>query len=494
MPKILLFLSFTLATHALFAQKALTKKYSSDECHCVIDNAAGVLETSQPGVYRYHSKAEFKRYLDSVKATVKGPMTELELYRKLKPLVTRIGCLHTDLITGVNYKGWLDRSPNLLPFQLYCEGSRAFVVKNYSADKSIAPGDEILAINGRSMPDVLKLLLPTIPADGYNQTMKYLALYHMFPSWYRSIIEVADTFALTVKHNSTEKVCVVPAAKKKDIAQDGFLEEFSYPKQLAFKVTGNTGFLTIHTFANSVIKKGDQRFKEFIDKTFEELQAKGIPNLVVDLRYNTGGSDVNAAYFSGFFFDEPYRYWDRIEVTDKIAKKIKGVVRIWYRKPVQQDSAWLWQKGKTVKDFDFFEVQQPSPNHYKGNVYVLINGFCMSSCADVTSVLSCHKKAVFIGEETGGGYQGNNSGLMPGVNLRPTKMVLTVPLQEYFTAVDPKVNFGRGTMPDYPVKMTVDDIVKGEDKPMEVAMELINGQSKQHDTVVMSSRTFIPAR
>lgn len=479
MPKILLSLSFILAAHTLFAQKALTKRYPRDICLRVIDNAAEALATSQPGVYRYYSRAEFKRYLDSLKTTVNAPMTELELYRKLKPMVARIGCLHTDLITGANYKGWLDKSPNLLPLQLYCDGNRAFVVKNYSTDKTIVPGDELLAINGKSIPEVLKLLLPAIPADGYNQTMKYRALYHMFPSWYRSVIEVTDTFALAVKQHDREVLITVPAVMKKDIARDGFLKEFSYPKQLAFQVTGNTAVLTVHSFANSAIKRGDQQFKEFMDKTFEELRQKGIPNLVVDLRYNTGGSDVNAAYFSGFFFDKPYRYWDRIEVTDKIAKKIKGIAGIWYRKPVLKDSVWLWQKGKTVKDFDFFEVQQPSPYAYKGKVYVLINGFCMSSCADVASVLSSHKRAVFVGEETGGGYQGNNSGLMPGVNLRPTKMVLTVPLQGYFTAVDPKINFGRGTMPDYPVKMTINDIISGVDKSMELTMELIAGQSRQ---------------
>lgn len=478
MTRIILSLSFVFVAHASFAQKALTKKYSPDECLRVIDNAAEALETSQPGVYRYHSRAEFKQYLDSVKATVNGPLTELELYRKLKPLVARIGCLHTDLITAVNYKGWLDRSPNLLPFQLYCEGSRAFVIKNYSSNPTIAPGDEILSVNGRNMPDIVKLLLAAIPADGYNQTMKYLALYHMFPTWYRSIVEVADTFVVTVKHNSSELVSIVPAAKKEAIAQDGFLKEFSYPKQLVFRVADNTGFLTIHTFANSVIKRGNQDFKTFIDQTFEELNARGVPRLVVDLRYNTGGSDANAAYFTSFFFDKPYRYWDRIVVTEKIAKKIRGIAGIWYQPPVQQDSVWLWQKGKTVRDFDFYELQQPALHPYKGKVYVLINGFCMSSCADVAGVLSHHKKAVFIGEETGGGYQGNNSGIMPGVNLRPTKMVLTVPLQEYFTAVDPNVNFGRGTMPDYPVKITTADIIKEVDRPMETAMGLINGQAK----------------
>lgn len=476
MAKTSLSLFLILITVSLSGQRILTKKYTPAQCIHMMDEAAEALRSFQPGVYRYHTREDFNRYLDSVKATVQVPLTELELYRKLKPLVSRTGCLHTDLITAVNYKGFLNKFPNLLPLQVYCEGERAFVVKNYTTNNGIVAGDEIVAINGRSMPDVLRPLLAAIPSDGYNKTMKYLALYHMFPLWYRSIIEVAGTFTVTIKHNGIPSVHVLPGALKKNIEQDGFLRELHYAKQLEFNIAGNTGILTIHTFANSLIRKGDQHFKAFIDRTFEALNEKGVPDLIVDLRYNTGGSDANAAYFTRFFFDKPYRYWDRIEVTEKVAGKIRGLAGIWYRKPVKKDSTWLWQKGRRVRDFDFYEEQYPAPNAYKGNVYVLINGFCMSSCADVAGVLSYNRKAVFIGAETGGGFQGNNSGIMPGENLRPSKMVLTIPLQQYFTAVDAGMNFGRGTLPDYPVTMTIDELTSGIDKPMKVAMDLIRSR------------------
>ncbi|MCD2424621.1 S41 family peptidase [Niabella pedocola] len=476
MAKTSLLLFLILMTSSLLGQQILTKKYTPEQCIRMIQEAADALRSFQPGVYRYHTREDFDRYLDSIKATVQAPLTELELYRKLKPLVSRIGCLHTDLVTAVNYKGLLNKTPNLLPLQVYGTGERAFVVKNYTTNNGIVAGDEIMAINGRPMPDVLRQLLAAIPSDGYNQTMKYLALYHMFPLWYRSIIEVADTFTVTIKHNGIPSVYVLPAAQKKNIEQDGFLRELHYPRQLEFNITGNTGVLTIHTFANSLIRKGDQNFKVFIDRAFAALNAKGIPDLIVDLRYNTGGSDANAAYFTRFFFDKPYRYWYRIEVTEKVAGKIRGLAGIWYRKPVKKDSTWLWQKGKRVRDFDFYEQQYPSENAYKGNVYVLINGFCMSSCADVASVLSYNRKAVFVGTETGGGFQGNNSGIMPGINLRPSKMVLTVPLQQYFTAVDPEMNVGKGTLPDLPVIMTIDELARGIDKPMEAAMDLIRSR------------------
>lgn len=67
----------------------------------------------------------------------------------------------------------------------------------------------------------------------------------------------------------------------------------------------------------------------------------------------------------------------------------------------------------------------------------------MSSCADVAAILSYNKKAIFIGQETGGGYQGNNSGMIPDSKMQPFNFTLSVPLQKYFNYVDTSKNIGR---------------------------------------------------
>lgn len=457
----------------LHAQTHLTKKYSVEQCIAVTNDVIQAINDYHPGAWRYQSKASFTHYADSLRATIKEPLTELELYRKIKPLAMTVGCLHTDLSTAAHYKGTLNEQPNLFPFQLFFEKGRAYVIRNFSGVKEIVPGDELLQINGRTTAAIVQQILPAIPSDGHNLTMKYLALYHSFPTWYRSMIEVVDSFSITVLRDGREQLFKVAGKKSAEISGDGFIEEPKLTKPLDFAIRNNTGFLTIQTFANSQIKKAGFKFKEYIDQAFDSLRSQSVNKLVIDLRYNTGGSDGNAAYFSSYFFDKPYRYWDRIEVTEKIAKETKGFARLFYRKPVQRDSIWLWQKGKTASDFDYYEEQQPAKHPYNGKVYVLINGFCMSSCTDLTALLSYHKKAVFVGEETGGGFQGNNSGIMPGINLRPTKMVFKIPLQGYYMAVDPSLHKGQGTLPDYRAPLTLQDILGKKDRAMEMVMELV---------------------
>lgn len=453
------------------------QKFSADTVKSTIDEMTKELSIKHPGFYRYNSKGDFDKYIDSIKSTIKDSLTELESFLKFKPIITKIHCLHSGISLPKEYKDYLNQQPNLFPFQVYFNDNKAYVVKNYSATTSILAGDEIISINGQSIDKITAQLLSLIPSDGYNLTMKYRTLYLQFPSWYRSI-DLSENFTTIIKQNNIEKTYQIKGAKFNEIVQDGFLREPARTKQLEFKIENNIGFLTIHSFAQTDIKKAKQEFKEFIDQAFTEIKTNKIQNLVVDLRDNTGGSDPYAAYFTSYFFDKPFRYWDRIEVTEAIAKEIKGIaLKLYYRKPIQKDSVWLWQKAKHVHDFDFYEEQQPAQNNFSGKTYVLINGFCMSSCADVAAILSFNKKATFIGQETGGGYQGNTSGMIPNSKVQPFDFTLTVPLQKYFNSVDTLKNIGRGTMPDYAINMTINDILKGNDKELQKTIDLIKSGS-----------------
>jgi len=461
----------------LYAQKSLTKQYSPEESQAVIKKTYENLKLYHAGLYRYTPKEDFDKYVDSLEASVKEPITELELYRKMKPMVSKTRCLHTDLITAASYDGSLDRDPNLLPFQVFLDQGHVYVVKSFENVPSVFPNDEILTINKKSIDQILQKILSAIPSDGYNQTMKNLAIYHQFPSWYRSMVEVTTDFEVTVIRNHMPLTVKVKGAKFSELSKPGFLKPFENKQQLDFTITNKTGILVIRSFSKSDIKAGKQKFKEFMDDVFVRLKDEKTKNLIIDLRYNTGGSDPNAAYLSRYFFNEPFRYWDRIEVAEGTAKSIKGISAILYRKPIQKDGVWLWQKGKLTDEFDFTDLMQPHENNFKGNVYLLINGFCMSSCADFAAILSKNKKVKTVGEETGGGFQGNNSGIMPGLNLRPTGLVLTVPLQKYYNAVDLSKNFGRGIIPDYPIEFTVEDLISGKDKAMIKTMNLIKDSS-----------------
>lgn len=475
--KLLLFgLLILLATNLTAQEKQFdpNEKYHPDSLKRWTKSVMDGIAEKHPGFYRYTPKDEFDNLIDSTITTISDSLTELDYYRRMKPLFAKIGCLHTGVSLSKKYQDHLDNTSTLIPIEVFIDSnSKVFVAKNYDTHNDIQIGSEIVAINGRSTIEILNLLLSAIPSDGFNQTEKILLLNHRFSFWYQSVIEVAQTFKL-----ETNKDGVVKNVELNGVSKNVFPTlkslETNYTKPLEFEIANGTGILKIHTFAKSSFKDNGQKFKKYIKATFKEIENTGIKNLIIDLRYNTGGTDGNAALLASYFFDQPFRYWDKIEVTETIAKEIKGLNRLFYKKPKKVENSFHWRKTWLTKEFDYYETQKPAKNNYKGKTYILTNGLCLSSCSDLVAILSHNKKAIVIGQESGGGFQGNTSGMMPNAAI-PTGLQVTVPLQRYTNAVDPNKNFGRGTIPDFDVSPTFDNWVSKKDVEMEFALRLING-------------------
>ncbi|HEY4935250.1 MAG TPA: hypothetical protein VII44_01645, partial [Puia sp.] len=49
--------------------------------------------------------------------------------------------------------------------------------------------------------------------------------------------------------------------------------------------------------------------------------------------------------------------------------------------------------------------------------------------------------------------------MIPSTKVDPFDFKLTVPLQKYYNYVDTSKNIGRGTMADYPLNITIDNIL-----------------------------------
>lgn len=450
-----------------------TTNYHPDTLKRWTHNIFTELSKKHPGFYRYTPKATFDLLIDSTLQTITDSLTTLEFYKKVKPLIARIGCLHTSVALSKEYSDYLNAQPTLFPFEVFVtEDNRLFITKNHSENKDISLRAEILSINNVPVDDIVHTLYLSIPSDGYNHTVKTLVLNHQFSLWYQTIIGPYEHFTIDIAVENKRETFIVKGINKEVFPTMESLES-STKKQLDFKIEDNTGILTIHSFAKSVIKKNNQNFKKFIKSTFKELQQRQITTLLIDLRYNTGGTDGNAAFLASHFFDNDFKYWDKIEVTEGIAKEIKGVYRLFYKKPKKVDTAYHWRKTWVTNEFNYFETQKPAKNNFKGKTYILTNGLCMSSCADFVAVLSHNKKALVIGQETGGGYQGNTSGMMPKTTL-PNGLVFTVPLMKYTTAVDPRKNFGHGTAPDHVITYTLNDWISKKDREMEFAKQLLH--------------------
>ncbi|HMC86132.1 MAG TPA: hypothetical protein VKI61_11430, partial [Chitinophagaceae bacterium] len=82
-------------------------------------------------------------------------------------------------------------------------------------------------------------------------------------------------------------------------------------------------------------------------------------------------------------------------------------------------------------------------------------------------------RAIFIGEECGGGYYGNSSGDEAMVTLPNSQLTARIPLIKYTMAVKKDVYADRGVIPDYPIYPTIEDIIEHTDNQLAYAVRLI---------------------
>ena len=133
---------------------------------------------------------------------------------------------------------------------------------------------------------------------------------------------------------------------------------------------------------------------------------------------------------------------------------------------IKKDSLGYYSKLSTSK------VLKPLENVFNNNLVVLINGYSFSATSLLSANLQQVNRGIFVGEETGGGYNKCTAGTMPIINLPHTKLKLRLPLKVIQT-VNQRALEGRGVFPQYEVKNGITEVLAKKDVVMEKAKELV---------------------
>ena len=220
---------------------------------------------------------------------------------------------------------------------------------------------------------------------------------------------------------------------------------------------------------------GGANYPRWMEDTFRALHEKQAKVLILDLRGNGGGNDMYGAMLVSYLTDKSFRYFDHINVktVDPSFKEHST----WSAAAGQRLRAGVEPNPAsgflvTPKLHPGVAEQRPGKYPFTGKVFVLIDGGTFSTAADFCAVVHHLKRATFVGEETGGGYYGNNSGFGITLKLPKSGVRVGIPLYEYWNAVPGYDGKRRGTRPDFPVATTAADLIRGADRPLEVATKL----------------------
>lgn len=436
--------------------------------------------------YRYTSEAELNRQLDALGRRLDHPMTDLDFYRLLAPLIAEIRNSHTSIQPPADALRSMRTYQSVFPFILRYRDGRAFIEVNLSNDTTIRPGMEVLSLGDRSMADVTRNLMENRSAEGFDESGKYARLDQTF--WLDFMLKFGPSARYAVRvRNATdgeESEHTVAGASAERLA--AAVPQFP-------SVSGPTQSLTIERESGIAV----MRLKNFLEpdtpaffqKAFHDLAVSGARNLIIDLRGNHGGIDWFNSELLSYLSSSPFRFYKkrsyRVQSYDDLKyltynlddflfpDQIAALPAAVRERPFQH-----WTLPQLI-DLSLATdhaggVQVPkATDHFAGRVYLLIDGMSGSSSAEVPALMHHLGLATIIGEDPNGSYQGEVAGIIPTLTLPNSKLNIRIPLIAYQNEVMPGVRVGRAVEPTFTVSETLDDSIAGVDTVMEFTKALI---------------------
>src|SRR5688572_30205956 len=134
------------------------------------------LEKYHPGLYWYTSKKEFDLTWDSLNASIVRPMSDEQFLRLLLPVIAKVKCAHTLFYPSNDVLS----SGTRFPLDLKFINGKGYIIPDSVNKYHIPSGSELFAINGKSLKEILDLLLPSLMAQGGNLGWKYVILENDF--------------------------------------------------------------------------------------------------------------------------------------------------------------------------------------------------------------------------------------------------------------------------------------------------------------------------
>ncbi|GAA4453132.1 S41 family peptidase [Nibrella saemangeumensis] len=442
------------------------------------------LEQVHPEMYRYTPKRTYDSLFSATAGKLNQPMSRKAFFVTMNPLVAALHCGHTKWLVSGRDEHYPFHQDRLFPIKLYFVGDKAWVVANYGSG-TIPAGAEVVSVNGQPIASVIRQLLPWMTfADGNTINGKYADLNEFFSGFYATYIGAPASFDIVYKSNGGEKIVTLPAISEKTIkdAQQSHKPAPQKPFRLTF-TDNQTAIMTIERFWG--MGKAED-YKTFLKESFQQLKEKQVQNLVLDLRNNEGGEEAYGVLLYSYLAQKPFRYYDHISIRQKEkfsfsawTPKFYGMLRHLIKKT---DEGYVWPYHTGVKE------QKPQRDAFHGKLYVLLNGSSFSVTTEFAARTHADGRATFIGQETGGGYKVNSSGVFTIVQLPHSKLDLGIPMFGFHMAgVDRYPHDDRGIIPDHTVVPTIDDIISGHDRVMHYTLQLVQPKSAGVSTANLST-------
>ncbi|MFA9188477.1 S41 family peptidase [Flavobacterium sp. FBOR7N2.3] len=459
-----------------------------------------------PKLYYYISKESLDYKFDSLKTTINTPLTPLQFYKKISPVVASIRQGHSYVLapekkfSKKETKAYIKKGTGpFSQFNFSFDNDKLYVTKNKSYNKSITAGTEVLSVNGIKPLDLVQEYNQYYSSDGFNTTLKKQNLAKRFISAFTIENSIKDSLNYAFKSKDSIKLVTIKRHKEdslkektKKIVEKNMPIDKAKQRQLKKKKRINGFDKTTKTFIRELrfspkdssiailkiraFKKGN--FRKFYKESFAEIKKRNTKTLIIDLRNNGGGHLSEIVHLYSYLADSTFVFLKKSEVVSRAslfegAYFNKGSVGVKAIKAVFSPFVYgylLLNVRKDKNGINYFATetkpQQIKKNAFDGKLYVLINGGSFSASSIISSNLKGSKRATFVGEETGGDYNGTVAGFMPILQLPHSKLKVRIGIMNVTPYYQTEV-LGHGIFPDVLIQPSLEDKIQGKDPELD---------------------------
>lgn len=475
-----------------------------------VDFAQKKIQKLHPKLDYYISTASLNHQFDSIKLTINKAMTPLEFYKKISPVVASIRQGHSYVLapekefskkeTKAIQKKGIDPFSQF-NFSFY--DNKLFIIKNKSYNKSITAGTEVISVNGVKPKELIEEYNRFYSSDGFNTTYKKQIATKRFISAFTTEYGIKDSLKYVLKSNDSIQSVTIKRFKldsidkkvrkttlKTAVTTPAISKEKKQALRRKKRINGydkptNSFIRTLDFFPkdSSVailkikgFKKGN--FRKYYEESFVKIQEHNSQTLIIDLRNNGGGRLSEIVNLYSYLADSAFVFLKKSEVVSRAslfegAYFNKGTFPVKVVKAIFSPFVYGYLLFAVRKDQDgknyIYSGTKPHKIHekaFKGKIYVLINGASFSASSILSSNLKGSKRATFIGEETGGDYNGTVAGFMPVLRLPHSKLKIRIGIMNIAPYHQTEV-FGHGIYPDVPITPSLEDQITGKDTELE---------------------------
>ncbi|MEO1227359.1 MAG: S41 family peptidase [Myxococcota bacterium] len=403
-----------------------------------------------------------------------------DLYLELSRVLALIRCEHTKANLPKGLEARRKVEPTYLPFRFVLFDGRMYVDRP-GPGTGLTRGDEVVALDGRPIAQLLAEVEPLIPVDGDTDEVKRLEIAYSnelmgpgldhFAPFLHPLHKMVEVRATRDGKTRVLKIPRLTYPEFLEVAGEQGRYASNFKTAVRFDRLGKEGaYLAVDTFVN---------YRDPVDpmavfgKIFHTLKKEGRSKLIVDLRRTGGGSDDVPVALFRHLIAKPSRHRAELRVqTLTYDAELRAHIDTWDKSaldPDPKDFEALPRGGFRMKLDPATLIYPPAPNAFAGELMILVGPVNASGATHLLAALDLAERGLRVGEATGGAPSGATAGVIFFVALPESGISVRLPVQRTIMAGAEELPQRRGLAPDVAAPMTAADYFAGRDPALAAA-------------------------